>query len=190
MHNVLLVPKLSRLKALMSATQYAREGDGSVEGWMTDNVRRRLATSIRRPQHWSSTRSHPLAWRPVSCKICVVWNLLSCKYWYLVKCDVLERWYLVKKICTCSKKWACWAGLSVGSVCFRRPRTTCKKKNRVHGGFFWFRHYDVEDMSVSVNPKPFFKRNICQLTHWCWLVEDGLHHSPCSGSCTSSPMCG
>ena len=25
--------------------------DGSVEGWMTDNVRRRLATSIRRPQH-------------------------------------------------------------------------------------------------------------------------------------------
>ena len=37
--------------ALMSATQYAREGDGSVEGWMTDNVRRRLATSIRRPQH-------------------------------------------------------------------------------------------------------------------------------------------
>ena len=73
--------------------------DGSVEGWMTDNVRRRLATSIRRPQHWSSTRSHPLAWRPVSIvRFGVFWNLLSCKYWYLVKCDVLQRWYLVKDL--------------------------------------------------------------------------------------------
>ena len=90
--------------ALMSATQYAREGMAQLRvGWQT--------TSAGGSPHQSGDpnidlrQGHTL-WLRDQClvRFGVVWNLLSCKYWYLVKYDILQRWYLVKKISTCSKK--------------------------------------------------------------------------------------
>ena len=83
--------------ALMSATQYAREGMVQLRvGWQT--------TSAGGSPHQSGDpnidlrQGHTL-WLRDQCLVIfeVFWSLLSCKYWYLVKCDVLQRWKLVKK---------------------------------------------------------------------------------------------
>ena len=74
---------------------------------MTDNVRRGHTASIRRPPHWSRRRSSD-----------------SC-----VK-------HPASSIVTCSKRWACWAGWSVGSLCCRPPRTIWNAGEKFRDRFF------------------------------------------------------